>query len=229
MGLIQWLKGATGSQVITDVTIYSPLPVTLRGTNGAEGDTALLVTPGGRQQIAFGGGVGDAVASAAAGVSNSDSGLVLGTGPYHYNGSTWDRQRGNTEGTLLASAARTAGAASANQTNHNARGVILLLDVTVAPAAPPAGSGLIPLIQAYDPISGRYVQLNSGTPTRITAVGTYATIVAPGIREFVTGGAPASYQVYHSVNYLIPRTWRGSVNVGNADSYTYSLGYALIL
>lgn len=49
-----------------------------------------------------------------------------------YNGSTWDRQRGTIEGDLLASAARTTDGVSSNQTNYNAKGVTLYLNITSA-------------------------------------------------------------------------------------------------
>jgi hypothetical protein len=68
--------------------------------------------------------------------------------PYNqkFNGINWDRERNNTQGTLLASAARTATATSPNQTNYNAKGVQLTIDVTAVSGT----GGLILVLQGID-------------------------------------------------------------------------------
>src|SRR5579871_3766078 len=72
----------------------------------------------------------------------------------------------NQDMTLLASAARTATTNSAPQTNQNARGVLVYLNVTAA-----SGTGGLRLaVQAQDPVSGNYININL-LPTAVTATG----------------------------------------------------------
>ena len=135
-----------------------------------------------------------------------------------FNGATWDRQRGNTEGTLLASAARTANALSPTQTNHNARGVLVMVDVTLA------GTGnLTPSIRAIDPISGNTYVLLSGGP--ITASGRWGFLVYPGAPT-VAFGASGTVQ---SVGHALPRTWYVSIISGDGSSWTYSIAFSTIV
>ena len=71
----------------------------------------------------------------AAAVSDGEAGNNTVGAQGLYNGASFDRRRGNTEGTLLASAARTTSVGSAAQTNHNARGVRITVYVTAKAAA----------------------------------------------------------------------------------------------
>lgn len=129
--------------------------------------------------------------------------------------------QGNLQGTLLASAARTLSTTGPTQTNYNARGAILYLDVTVASGT----GGLKVIFVGLDPVTGKVIVLNA-VPTAIIAVGTYAYMLYPGATN-VAGAA--SQQLVQSVNNALPRVWYGQVNVSDASSYTYSLGYSLIL
>ena len=129
-----------------------------------------------------------------------------------FNGTTWDRQRGNTEGTLLASAARTADTQSADQTNYNARGVILFVNIT----AFTAGS-VTPQLQYKDPISAVYTAIVSGAA--LAATGHTVIRIYPGI-------TPAANVAFAEA---VPRTWRLNMDHADATSITYSVGYALIL
>jgi hypothetical protein len=142
---------------------------------------------------------------------------LLGAVPMRWNGATFDRQRGNTEGTLLASAARTVATASATQTNYNARGVAVMLNVTVASGT--GGLGLI--IVGIDPVSSQLFQLNA-TPTTVTTTGKYWYEIYPGL-------GTATGQVVQRTAGLLSRSWLITLNVGDATSYTYSVGYSLIV
>ena len=130
-----------------------------------------------------------------------------------YNGSTFDRQRGNTEGTLLASAARTATTGSATQTNHNAKGVICTINVTVA------GTGNLTLtVFAIDPVAGPWSQL---VASGAISTATYQTIVAyPG--AVTSGGVTAA-------SLPLPRTWFARVAHTDASSWTYSVSFSTIV
>lgn len=129
------------------------------------------------------------------------------TVPILSNGSALEQQQDNIQGTLLASAARTVTTDSPNQINYNARGATLFLNVTTASGT----GGLIMKIRIVDPISGNLSSLVAGT--NVTATGLYILQLYP----------------LSSSNYALPRTWIAEVAHGDATSYTYSLGYSLIL
>jgi len=75
------------------------------------------------------------VENAASGATDSNSGSAHGaSASLQFNGSSYERQRGNTEGALLASSVRATDTNSANQTNYNARGVIIYINVDIAAA-----------------------------------------------------------------------------------------------
>jgi len=137
-------------------------------------------------------------------------------GPVLFNGSTFDRQRGNHEGTLLASAARTATVACADQVNYDAKGVLLFLDVTAASGT----GGLQVRIQGRDPVIGSWRNLNAA-PAAVVAVG--GTIYA-----FYPGASTGAGDVVQATQMALPRQWRAQVTHGDATGYTYSLGYAVV-
>jgi len=132
--------------------------------------------------------------------------------PHLYNETKWDRQRGNTEVTVLASAARTATGASAAQTNHNARGALLYIRVT-------AVSGTSPTLridpQSKDPISATHNSLTLSP--NITATGSYQLACYPGAAD--TDGV-----IYNSTGLPLPRTWRVQYAIGGTSpSFTFSV------
>jgi hypothetical protein len=131
-----------------------------------------------------------------------------------FNGTTWDRQRNNVEGTALTSAARTTATNSADIVNYNGRGILITLDVSAA-----SGTGGITVrIAAKDLASGNYANLNNA-PTAVTAISTTTYLLYPG----ATTGAT------QTTNGTLPRTFRISVGVGDASSYTYSVSYTIIV
>jgi hypothetical protein len=134
-----------------------------------------------------------------------------------FNGSNWDRWRGNTEGTILASAARTATTTSPVQTNHNAKGVMVFLRVSIA-----SGTGGLQLkIQGRDPVTNVGLDLNI-LPTSITAAGWYIFEIYPGVNG-------TSTYVTQVTSGILPRSWQVLVTHIDGSSYTYSVGYSLIL
>lgn len=139
------------------------------------------------------------------------------------NGTTKDRWRNNTEGTMLASAARTAATATSLITNYNARGVMLFLNVTAGGGA----GGLKPRIESFASGNYTYVALNAD-PTAVNAINsTYVYILYPGESGSVSPGS--SNAVQQITSRIVPRQWRVTVNVVDTTSITYSLNYALIL
>lgn len=128
------------------------------------------------------------------------------------SGGSVDRQRGNTDNTLLASAARTTTQTSADLVNYNGRGIIVTLDMTVV------GTGSVTLaINGKDTASGKYFLLLSGVAvvTNITSVYT----IYPGIAAVANVSA----------NGVLPRTFQIVVTANNANSATYSVGYSTLL
>ncbi|MDP4170140.1 MAG: hypothetical protein Q8906_05975 [Bacillota bacterium] len=132
-----------------------------------------------------------------------------------FNGANWDRKRNNTQGTLLASSARTTATISPTIINHNCKGVIIWLKVTSASGT----GGLIVRIGGFDN-SGQNYWLNA-SPTPITASGYKAYILYPGAS---TAGA----DVAQATSNPLPRTWNVTVQVGDSSSYTYEVDYSLI-
>ena len=141
---------------------------------------------------------------------------ILPVAPFVGNGAGFDPALGNTQGTLLASAARTVQTSTADQVNYNARGVVVFLRVTAAGAT----GGLQVAVEGKDPVSGVYYQLNA-SPAAVTTATGIAYVVYPG-------AAGAAGSVGQATSAPLPRTWRATVLVGSADAFTYSLGYALI-
>ena len=145
----------------------------------------------------------------------SQAGLVVVAQPELWNGSTWDPQPGNMQGTLLASATRTATATSPTQTNVGARGVVLYLNVTATSGT----GGLKVRVGAVDPVSGAVRLLTQDTVFR-TTTGLFVGVVYPGGANSFVEWAQSS---------PLPRVWYADVVHNDASSYTYSLGYALVL
>lgn len=128
-----------------------------------------------------------------------------------FNGETYDRKYGNTEGTLLISAARTATANTANQTNYNGDTVTLWLNVTVLNS-----TGISLNVYGVDPLTGLGSLMNSTAPA-ITATGLYLFQIGPS----TSGGG-----FKQATSAKVPRTWFAQVYQGDALSNTYSLGQA---
>lgn len=129
--------------------------------------------------------------------------------PQLFNGATWDRNRNNIAGTLLASAARTATTSSADQTNYNGQAVAVTVNVTVVPGV----ETLTVTIEAKDPVSGAYTTILSSDA--LVATGTVRMRVGTNITA-VSNLAAAD---------VLGRTWRVTVTPSASGSFTYSVGY----
>lgn len=137
---------------------------------------------------------------------------TVGAAGLDFNGSTWDRRRGNTTVTLLASAARTTTQTGADTTNYNARGIRVTLDMTTV------GTGSVTLsIEAKDETSGKYVALLTGAAVTTNSTNVYK--VYPGLTAAANSVA----------NDVLSRVFRIVVTANNANSATYSVGYDLIV
>lgn len=164
-----------------------------------------------------GGGDGAAAPITSAALADATANpTLIGTGTFghRWNGATWDRERANTDITVLSSAARTATGQSADQTNHNARGLHLVIDVTAVSGTSPT---LVVTIQGKDALSGKYYTVLASAS--ITAVGTTVLRVGPGLTAAANTVA----------NDIMPRTWRIDYTIGGTTpSFTFSVGASLI-
>ena len=108
---------------------------------------------------------------------------------------------------ILSSKARTATESSVVQKSRDFDGIHVIIDVTAVTATP----SVVPTIEGYDPISGKYYTLLTGVA--ITATGTTVLKVFPN--------ATAVANV--SVNDFVPLNFRVTMTHGDADSITYSV------
>lgn len=148
-----------------------------------------------------------AAAALADATANPTTTLVGGLNQL-FNNATWDRERGNYEETVLASAARTASINSADLVNYNARGIIVVIDATAITATP----SIVATIKGKDTLSGKYNTILASAA--ITAVSTTVLKVGPALTAAANLVA----------NDLLPRIWRVEIAAGDADSITYSIG-----
>lgn len=195
---------ATDRGLITNARLY--------GYNGA--DWNRVQTGAGRLQASIMPAVGVSDGGTAGLLADASGGnRVLANAPNLYNGATWDRLRGNVEGTLLASAARTATTDSTIQTNHNAKGVLLFLNVSAW-----GGAGSLTVsVRGVDPVSA--VAKTIATFTAVTAADLFPLSFFPG----ATAGAS------QAIAGVLPRSWWVRVTAADGTSHTYSLGYSLIV
>lgn len=129
-----------------------------------------------------------------------------------FNGSTFDRQRGNANVTLLASASRTTTQTGADTTNYNYRGLHVVLDMTTV------GTGSVTLtIEGKDEASGKYYTILSGAAVTTNSTNVYK--VYPGLTAAANAVA----------NDVLPRTFRINVTANNANAATYSVGYSMVV
>jgi hypothetical protein len=165
-----------------------------------------------------------AAAALADGTANPTTPLVA-SGLELFNGTTWDRARGVTEGTLLASAARTTTTNSSDQTNYNATGVVISVDFT---ATPNNAETITVAIQAKDPVSAKYVTITAFTALTSSALGATPT-TETYLYSLYPGAAETAATAKHEVQALaLPRTWRVLLTHSASGSWTYSVGYSLI-
>ena len=135
-----------------------------------------------------------------------------------FNGTDYEPQHGNTEGTALASAARTATTyAAAPITNTNARGIMVWLNITAASGT----GGLTIRVRGYDPVSG-LPAIVSTNGNNYTTTGLKYLVLYPG--KIDQGALTNDFD-----SGPLPRTFDVGVQHGDASSYTYSLGYSLIV
>ena len=129
-----------------------------------------------------------------------------------YNGTTAEAAAGNTDVTVLASAARTATTASSDLTNTNGTGLHLQIEVTAIVDTP----SVVCTIQGKASVSSAYYTILA--TAAITGVSSNNYRVFPG--STVTANV--------SANDIIPRVWRVNCVHADADSITYSISASVV-
>lgn len=180
------------------------MPIILRSSGGAPvADKTHPVDSTGAALSPDAAALSDALANPTAGLVGA-AGLV-------FNGTTWERVRGISEVTHLASASRTTTQTGADVANVGYKGIKVVLDMTVV------GTGSVTLaIQMKDAVSGKYVTILTGAAVITNVTNVYT--VYPGI----TAAANVS------ASDILPKTFRILVTANNANAATYSVGYTLL-
>jgi hypothetical protein len=124
-----------------------------------------------------------------------------GTVQLDVNGSVKTTSRDNAEGTVFASAARTATPTAFDGSNLSGRGLHLIIDATASSGSP----SVVFTIQGKDPVSGKFYTILASAA--ITGTGTTVLRVYPGLTAAANTVA----------NDVLPKTWRVIATHGNAD------------
>jgi hypothetical protein len=144
----------------------------------------------------------------------------IGAAGLLFNGTTWDRARGNVAVSVEASSAKTATGSGAAITNHNARGVQLFVNVGTVTGTTPT---LVVRVQAQDPVSSNWVDIPGAATASITAT----TGTTPVLLTIYPGTTATANSV---INLPLPRTYRLAWVVGGTTpSFTFSVGAQYIL
>lgn len=139
--------------------------------------------------------------------------------PQLYNSTSYDAQRGNQSFTGLASAARTATVTTQDFTNHNARGILVYLNITAAPASPASG-GL--RVQVFAKSKNGQVYALNTAPTTVNSV-------IARIYGWYAGAGTSSFNFAQMNGGVMPRTFYIQVEHLDAQSYTYALDFDLVM
>jgi len=155
-------------------------------------------------------------------ITDAVNSIVASALMYGHDGTNWDRWRSNTEVTVLPSGTRTASGNSPDQTNYNARGVIVNIDVTAVSGTFATGEGLHIVLSGKDPLSGRYFWLSP-------RIGPYTTT---GHRQILVypGATDTAGWMEGKNDIPLTRTWRIHYDItGTNPSFTFSVGAMYIV
>ena len=148
--------------------------------------------------------------------ASSTNGLSTGSFNNIYNGTTWDRVRGNIDtAALINYTAAAAGTNGTDQINYNARGVKLVIDITALTGVSPT---LTVTVQGKDAASGKYYTILASAA--LAAVATTTLEIYPGIAT----AANATQGV------TLPRVWRVITTItGTTPAVTATVGASVIV
>ena len=140
-------------------------------------------------------------AAALADASGNPTTAMVGAATELFNGTSWDRQRGNFNVNTGDTGAKTATGAGATQTNYNATGAILAFIIGTVSGTTPT---CVFKLQGSNDNGTTWYDIPGAVTPSITASGNYVLAVYPG----VTSAANAA------VSYPLPRTWRVAWTIG---------------
>lgn len=207
------------ADTFTDDSVSKTIPYEALAFGPINGPYAPVTTSAGLPAniVQWGGTAPTAATALAESIANPTSPLV-GSCAMLWNGATWDRQVNVLSGPLLTSAARTTFTQASAVATRGCKGVTCYLSVTAASGT----GGLNVNILAIDPVSGNGPVVNVPFAAAIKTTGIFGFQVYPGATATAT-----STMVYTSA-VLMASLFIAQVTVGDASSYTYSLGYVLI-
>ncbi len=161
---------------------------------------------------------GDASTQGIAGLAANNNGdkHFLKASMRFWNGTNIDRARNNEEIVALASAARTADTNSSDIVNYNGKGVIMFINMTVAPGADNVTFNL----QVKDPVGGGYHTIMSSaalTDIALTVLAAY-----PGSADVKTKYSTGFNDI------VIPRVLRVNADHDSSTPTTYSVALVFV-
>jgi hypothetical protein len=118
-----------------------------------------------------------------------------------FNGSSFDRQRANTNVTTGDTGAKTATFNGATQTNHNAAGATIVINMGTVSGTSPT---LIAKIQGSADGGTTWFDVPGAVTPTISASGQYLLHVYPGVTPVANA----------AVSFPLPRTWRLVYTIG---------------
>jgi len=121
------------------------------------------------------------------------------------------------DGQLIALAAYTTSQQSADQVNHGWKGVAIFVECTAIVTTPV----VTVIIEAKDPVSGAYFPIATFTNT-IVAISSRIFMLYPGLAESI---AETDLEIQA---LPLPTQWRLNLSHVDADSATYSVGFAYL-
>lgn len=172
----------------------------------------------GTMTIAGSGGVVTAAPPSADGLAQTGTALYVIGAAHLYNGSSFDRERGNYDEAVLASAARVGTTTSTAMVNYNARGLAVFCDITAGTTLGTLGTFNIQALVS----SGTYMTIAAFAPTNYTT----------GVAGFLLypGAASAGGWNVAPVQGVLPRNWRLQILPLTATStMTYYVNCSYIL
>lgn len=155
------------------------------------------------------------VENAASEVDDSSDGSAHGaSASLQFNETSYERQRGNTEGTILASTVRNTDTNSPNQTNYNARGVVIYINVGIVAV----GETVTPKLYLHD-----------NTSSEDFLIWTGAAIDSAGLKAYLFYPGTTSTGYTEAVDIPVSRSWYLAMNHSDSGDWTYSASYSYIL
>lgn len=145
----------------------------------------------------------------------SDNSVSVAAAGMRYNGTAWDRERGNVDTGALVTLVNAAGSTtnSADQVNYNGRGLQVAINLTAIGAT----TTLTITVQGKDTASGQYYTLLASAA--ISAAGFTTLTVYPGLTAAANSVA----------NQVLPRTWRVTAQVSGSNTASATVSASVII